>query len=75
MVWPADPAIKSHDVIVLKTSDEPPTAPSCCRNVRRVRGRNADESRLRMNIRVNRNGFVRSHKMSSRRYAHAPGTS
>jgi hypothetical protein len=33
---PACPAIKSHDVIAVMMSDDPPTTPSCSRNRRRV---------------------------------------
>src|SRR5213596_1093030 len=35
--WPADPAMRSHDVMALNTRDDPPTAPSCSRKRRRVK--------------------------------------
>src|SRR5262245_11753211 len=52
---PAEPAIKSHEVMVLKTREDPPTAPSCSRNRRRVSA--GTELRLLMDIRLQRNAF------------------
>src|SRR5690349_19665947 len=55
---PAEPAIRSHEVIVLNTNEDPPTAPSCSRNRRRVSA--GTELRLLMDMRlqINESGNV-----------------
>src|SRR5829696_3523340 len=53
---PAEPAIRSHDVSVLNTSDDPPTAPNCSRKRRRVRAGGDNGLHLLMDLRVLRNG-------------------
>src|SRR5262245_14063351 len=50
---PAEPAIKSHEVMVLKTREDPPTAPSCSRNRRRVSAGTGLRLLMDMNLQIN----------------------